>query len=99
MTNPQVQNQSSASPRIGLPGIAAILFTLSPIMLLLGWMVLMGTSSRGFFSGAPFQATLGTMIILVGAIALLSALVLVGVRVIAQQQLDLLLRERRQPLD
>lgn len=93
MTDSQPQNASgSVSPRIGLPGIAAIFFTLTPILLILGWMIFMGTSSRDFFSGAPFQAMLGTFLILIGLLCLFSALLLVGVRVITQQHLNVLVQ-------
>lgn len=88
--SPQHPFPTSTSPRISLPGIAAILLTLAPILLLLGWMIFGGTSSRGYFTHAPFQATLGTFVFLTGLLCLFSTLVLAGVRTIAQQHLDAL---------
>ncbi|SDB93879.1 hypothetical protein SAMN05216410_1060 [Sanguibacter gelidistatuariae] len=96
MTDSQSQYTSEQlSSRIRLPGVATGLFVVSPVLLLFGWQILMGTSSRRFFDGAPFQASLGTVMLLVGVASLLTALVLVGVRAVAQQQVDVLLQVER----
>lgn len=79
-----------------MPGIAAVLLTLAPILLILGWMIFGGTSSRGYFTNAPFQATLGTFIFFTGLLCLFSTLVLTGVRSIAQHHLDALLQSNDQ---
>lgn len=92
MTDSQPQlAPASISPRISLPGIAAIFLTLAPILLILGWLIFGGTSSRGYFTNAPFQATLGTFVFLTGLLCLFSTLILAGVRSIAQHHLDALL--------
>lgn len=50
----------------------------------------MGSGSKGYFEHAPTQAMLGTMLLLVGVAFVLTGLVLVGLRSIAQQQVDAL---------
>lgn len=94
MTDSQYTSEQLSS-RLRLPRVATGLFVVSPVLLLFGWQILMGTSSRRFFGGAPFQASLGTAMLLVGVASLLTALVLVGVRAIAQQQVDVLLQVER----
>lgn len=78
-----------STARILLPGIVPTLSFIAPILLLLGWMIFGGTTSRNFFEGSPFQATLGIVVFLTGVMALLTVLVLVGVRSMLQQHLDL----------
>lgn len=77
-------------PYIRLPGIASFLFFVLLIPFLLGGAVVVGSGSRRYFEGAPTQATLGTMLLLVGVAFVLTGLVLVGMRSIAQQQVDAL---------
>lgn len=79
---------------IGLPGIAIFLLTASPFGLILGWMIFGGTTSRRFFEGAPFQATLGILVFVTGLMALFAALVLIGVRTIAQRHLEALVAQQ-----
>ena len=86
---PVPEPTAPTTPRILLPGIVPILSIVSPLLLLLGWMIFGGTASRRFFEGAPFQATLGVVVFLTGVGALLAVLVLVGIRTMLQQQLDL----------
>jgi len=74
--------------RIRLPGIATALLALSPFLLFLGFLIFVGSSTRGYFERAPFQATLGIVVFLTGVLFLTSALVLAGVRSIAQRHLD-----------
>lgn len=77
-------------PYIRLPDIASFLFFVSLIPFLLGGAVVLGSRGRGFFEGAPTQAMLGTMLLLVGVAFVLTGLVLIGMRSIAQQQVDAL---------
>lgn len=79
-----------STAHIRLPGVAVGFFIISPILLLLGYMIFMGTSSRDFFNGAPAQAALGAVIFLTGLGALLVAFALEGARSVAQQHLDAL---------
>ena len=89
MTHAPVPEPTAATtPRILLPGIVPTLSIVSPLLLLLGWMIFGGTANRRFFEGAPFQATLGLVVFLTGVGALLAVLVLVGIRTMLQQQLD-----------
>lgn len=93
MTHAPTPEQAAPTiPRILLPGIVPVLAFASPILLLLGWMIFGGTTSRRFFEGAPFQATLGVVVFLTGVGALLAVLVLVGIRTMLQQQLALAAR-------
>ena len=57
-------------------------------------MIFGGTTSRGFFEGAPFQATLGIMVFVTGLLALFAGFVLVGVRTIAQRHLEAMHAEK-----
>ena len=88
MTTPAPQDAHSALIRF--PGVATALLSLSPFLLLFGWLTVMGTGSRGYFDRAPTQAMLGSGMILIGVMTLVAALTLVGVRAIAQQQIDIL---------
>ena len=76
--------------RIRLPGIATAMLALSPFLLFLGFLIFMGSSTRGYFERAPFQATLGIVVFLTGVLFLTSALVLAGVRTIAQRHIEVL---------
>lgn len=92
MVNPTGPHELSASsPRVRLPGIAVGLFVVAVILIVVGLLTLYGTSSRSFFENAPTQASLGAIMLLVGAGALLGGLVLVGVRAMLQQHVDLLI--------
>jgi hypothetical protein len=73
--------------------VAIALFVVAVVLLLLGTLTILGTSSRSFFENAPTQASLGMIFVLVGAASLIGALVLVGVRSVAQQHIDLLLHK------
>ena len=96
MTHSSPQPSSAPlSPRIGVPGASTALFISAVLLLVLGFFILMGTSSRDFFERAPGQAALGTGILATGVLCLLCVFVLVGVREIVQQQTDILLREER----
>lgn len=88
MTPPAPQDAHPALIRF--PRVATALLSLSPFLLLFGWLTVMGTGSRGYFDRAPTQAMLGSGMLLIGVMALLAALTLVGVRAIAQQQIDIL---------
>lgn len=100
MTNPPEATRPTdvpapeQTPKISLPGIAVFLFTVSPLALLLGLMIFGGTTSRRFFEGAPFQATLGIMVFVTGLLALFAGFVLVGVRTIAQRHLEAMHTEK-----
>ncbi|WP_416443405.1 hypothetical protein AB3K78_11635 [Leucobacter sp. HNU] len=82
-------DHAPTAPRILLPGIVPTLGFVAPILLLLGWLIFGGTSGRSYFEGEPFQATLGVVVFLTGVGSLLAVLVLVGIRAMLQQQLDL----------
>ena len=73
-----------------LPGVATALLVISPVFLFFGGVHFMATGPRGYFENAQNQAVVGLVIFGVGVGFLLAGLVLVGVRTIAQQQLDLL---------
>ena len=96
MTNSPVQDvPASATPEIRLPNIAWFLYFVSPFLLLFGSLITMGVSNRPLDNN-HFQSTLGTVTFLVGVLFLLTAITLSGVRAIAQQQVDLLLRPSAQ---
>ena len=78
-----------------LPGVATALLTIAPVLLFFGAVHFMATGPRGYLDNAQNQAVVGLVIFGVGVGFLLAGLVLVGVRAIAQQQLDLLRGERR----
>ncbi len=90
MTDPAPQTAApTPSPsRVLLPGIAVAFFLISPILLIVGWLIVMGTSGRNFFEGAPNQAMFGTVTIVVGIVMMLISLALDGARSIAQQHLE-----------
>lgn len=93
-----MKNRSAAdgSPaevaRIRLPGVAVALFVVSVLLIVVGALTLLGTSSRSFFENAPTQASIGALMLIAGALTLVGGFVLVGVRSIAQQQVDALAR-------
>lgn len=89
-------NTASPSPephpnRISLPALAPTLFVVAALFLPIG--AFLGTvNAERDFDWAIFQTQLGTAIFWFGAGSLLVALVLVGIRSIAQQHLDFVLR-------
>lgn len=89
-------NTASPSPephpnRIGLPALAPTLFAVAAFFLPIG--AFLGTvNAERDFDWAIFQTRLGTVIFWFGAGSLLVGLLLVGVRAIAQQHLDFVLR-------
>lgn len=83
------------SSQIRLPGVAGWLLGLSPLLLLIGVFTAFSTGSRGYFERAATQTTVGTVMILVGIAFLLTGFVLVGIRAVAQQQLNFLLDAAR----
>lgn len=89
------QVAGETSPRVRLPGLATALFVIAPVFLFFGGVHFMATGPRGYFDNAQNQAVVGLVIFGLGVGFLLAGLVLVGVRTIAQQQLDLLRGERR----
>ena len=94
MTSASIENQPTSPSRIHLPTFAAWLMGSSPFLLLFGGFLAQVNADRDV-DWAIFQTMLGTAIFWIGVTALMSGLVLVGVRSIAQQQLDLLRAERR----
>lgn len=93
MTNRSAADGSPAEvARIRLPGVAVALFVASVLLIVVGALTLLGTSSRSFFENAPTQASTGALLLITGVLALVGGLVLVGVRSIAQQQVDALAR-------
>ena len=89
MTN----SQPTESPRVYLPGVAVLLFLAAPILVLLGAFL---TAARPNYDGDWVEALplVGTVMIWAGAAALMCALILEGVRSIAEQQLHALLKKR-----
>ena len=75
--------QPSESPRVYLPGVAILLFIAAPILLITGVWI---TATRPDYDGA--------WLIWTGVAALMCALILEGVRSVAQQQVDILRAER-----
>jgi hypothetical protein len=80
----------ASSARLRLPAFATVLLAISPLLLLLGAVNFLATGPRGYFDNAPTQAAVGLAIFGVGIAFLLAGLVLVGMRMIAQQQLDVI---------
>lgn len=95
MTNPPIPDTSEpTATRLRLPGVASVFFTVSPFLLLFGGFLGQVNASVTASYGV-FQTQLGSAIFLVGLAFLMTAIVLVGVRAIAQQQLDILLQHKR----
>jgi hypothetical protein len=95
MTNPPVpENSEPATTRLRLPGVASVFFTVSPFMLLFGGFLGQVNASRTQ-DWAVFQTQLGSAIFLLAIAFLMTATVLVGVRAIAQQQVDILLKHKQ----
>ena len=86
MTNPPLP---PAPAHIKLPGIASGLFFAAPLLLLIGGFL--GTiHGDGVIDFQVFQTRLGTVLFWIGIASLMTGFILVGVRAIAQQQLDVL---------
>ena len=84
MTNSQPQQ----SPRVLLPGVALLLFVAGPLLIGIGGYL--GLKHAALTADwALSLARLGSVLFWVGVAALLSALILEGVRSVAQQQLQL----------
>lgn len=100
MTNPN-SHSSPADPtaQIRFPGIAVFLFIIAPFFLIFGFLIFMGASTRDFFSGAPFQSSLGLVVFMTGVLSLLSAVVLAGVDGIARRHTKALLAAGRAVAD
>lgn len=95
MTNaPHHPAPDQQTPHVGLPGIATALFIVSPLTVLLGGLIVLGASYADYFERSPNQAALGTVVLLIGVILLATAIVLAGVRSIAQRQLNILFHTR-----
>jgi len=88
MTNPPLV--SNSKPRILLPGFVSGFFVASLIFLLIGGF-LGQVHGDGTLDFEIFQTRLGTVIFWVGVASAMTGFILVGVRSIAQQQLDILL--------
>lgn len=95
MTNSPASPSAEPRPdRIALPALAPTLFVVAALFLPIG--AFLGTvNAQRDFDWAIFQTQLGTAIFWFGAGSLLVGLVLVGVRAIAQQHLDVVLRAQR----
>ena len=89
MTN----SQPSESPRVLLPGVAVLLFVVGPLAMAIGGYLAFENASITADCAASLTL-LGFVIFGVGVVALMSALILEGVRSVAQQQLHLLRKER-----
>jgi len=94
MTNPASPSPEPHPNRIALPAVAPTLFVVAVLFLPIG--AFLGTvNAERDFDWAIFQTQLGTAIFWFGAGSLLAALVLVGIRSIAQHHLDFVLRAQR----
>lgn len=95
MTNSPASHPSAPRPdRIALPALGSTLFIISFFFIPIG--AALGTVNAHYdFDWASFQTRLGTVIFWFGAASLFAALLLVGIRSIAQQHLDLVLRAQR----
>lgn len=80
-----------SSTRIRLPGIAAVLFVASPVLLALGALTFMGAAYADYFERAPTQSAIGAGLFAIGIGCFLAASTLFGVRQMVQQQTYLLL--------
>ncbi|QJW37939.1 hypothetical protein [Cellulosimicrobium protaetiae] len=95
MSNSAPTGVSVSSPqRLPLPGVATALFVLAPLLAVPGALTFLGSSSSTY-DATRLSAVVGIALFWVGVAALMSALVLAGVRSIAQRQLDVLLQARR----
>ncbi|WP_430591675.1 hypothetical protein [Humidisolicoccus flavus] len=92
MTNPGDQSATDQrSTEIRLPAVAILLLGVGIAALFIGSFLLLGTRSQSF-SPELLQTRIASLLLLVGGVSLLAALILDGVRGIAQRQLDILLR-------
>lgn len=82
------------APRLRVPTIAVTLLVLAPFLLLFGYLTMVGTS-QGTYDLSRTPTMVGTVMFWVGVASLMTGLALVGVRAIAQQQLDVLLGSGR----
>ena len=88
MTNSQPHQPS----RVLLPGVALLLFVAGPVLIGIGGYL--GLKHAALTADwALSLARLGSVLFWVGIAALLSALILEGVRSVAQQQLNLMRNE------
>lgn len=94
MTNAPQQAPAPAQ-RILLPGMAVWFFFLSPFLILFGGFLAWNASRFLGFDWANFQFVLGQIGVATGVLFLLVAVILTGVRRIAQQHLDAVLRVGR----
>ena len=94
MTNQPQYPSDPQSTRVQLPGVAGFFFGASPFLLLIGGF-LARVNAHLSFDWAVTMTLIGSVAFGVGAAMLSIAVILAGVRSIAQQQVDILLRERR----
>lgn len=94
MTNDAQSTSEPLSTRIYLPGIAGFFFGASPFLLLIGGF-LSRVNAHLSFDWAVTMTLVGTLGFWAGVLMLSIALILAGVRSIAQQQLDITLRANR----
>jgi hypothetical protein len=64
-------------------------------LLIMGTIAFSGISVEGYAERAAALAVVGLLMLFAGSLLVLSAFVLVGVRAIAQQHLDILLRAKQ----
>ena len=93
MTNALPQNSATTdAPRILLPGIAILLFIAGPVLIVLG--LFLAQPEAQLLSTNADLPFVGTVMFWIGVAALVIAVILEGVRAIAQQHLMALLRDR-----
>ncbi|SJM52172.1 hypothetical protein FM112_02430 [Gulosibacter sp. 10] len=71
------------------------LFVVSPFLLLIGGITVLSTVSRDYFERAMTQCMVGSGMLMLGVAALMTAIVLAGMRTMAQQQLNIMLAAER----
>ncbi|MBF4635760.1 hypothetical protein ITJ38_15205 [Agreia pratensis] len=95
MTNspvpPVAQPPQQPMPQVSLPRVATVFYGVSPFLLLIGGFFSQ-VNARYTFDWAIMMTMIGTIVFWLGAVAFIIAIILSGVRSIAQQQVNILLQ-------
>jgi hypothetical protein len=95
MTNSLVSRvPRPSSSRVRLPGFAVGLLIAGPFFLVLG-ALLVGLNARLSYDWTIFPIVIGSVVFATGLAMVTAALVLVGTRLVAQQQVEIHLRAAR----
>jgi hypothetical protein len=92
MTN-SPEGSAPLSPSVKLPGVAILLFIAGPVLVVVGLFLASGNAFLRDDRGADLTQ-LGTVLFWIGVAGIIIAVVLEGVRSIAEQQVHILLRSR-----